>query len=510
MSTHSNSTRHIAIVGAGPGGLSAAMLLAKRGFSVDLYESAAQVGGRNAEIKLGEFTFDTGPTFFILPGILEELFAEVGKDLHDYVKIIRLDPMYRLLFHDATLDVSTDRQKMAAELERVFPGSSQAYDRFMTQEKKRFDHIFPLLQKKYTNFTDLLDRRVFAAIPHAAFGRTLIDVLGDYFKDERLRLAFSFQSKYLGMSPWKCPGLFTILPYIEHRYGVYHVEGGLTKLSQAMAKAATELGVRIHLNSPVEEILVENGVATGVLVNGEQQLADRVVVNADFSYATQHLFPKGTIKKWRPEKLAKKPYSCSTFMLYLGLNRQYDLPHNTIIFSKDYKGYVDRITKASPLNDDLSVYVCNNVQTDATMAPAGKSALYVLVPVPNNRSGIDWEQETPRFREVVLNLLEQRAGLKDIRAAIVAEKVITPKNWEEDYHVYLGAVFNLGHQFNQMLYWRPRNRFEEVKNCFLVGGGTHPGSGLPTIYESGRMTAHLIAAEYGEPYQEPNSLPILR
>lgn len=502
--------KHIIIVGAGPGGLAAAMLLAKQGFQVDLYEKANQVGGRNAEIRLGDFTFDTGPTFFILPGILEELFREVGKDLNDYAKVIRLDPMYRLLFNDAQLDVSTDPAKMTAEIERVFPGSGPAYERFMRSEKKRFDHIFPLLQKKYTKWTDLLDLRILKAVPYAAFGKTLIDVLASYFKDERLQLSFSFQSKYLGMSPWKCPGLFAILPYIEHRYGVYHVEGGLTKLSQAMAKAAQELGVTIHLNSPVEQILVDRGVATGVRVHGQDYPADRVIVNADFSYATQQLFPAGTIKKWKPAKLEEASYSCSTFMLYLGLNRQYDLPHNTIIFSKDYKTYVDQLANAGKLTDDLSVYVCNNVQTDTTMAPTGQSALYVLVPVPNNRSGIQWDQEAPRLREVVLDLLEQRAGLTGIRQAIVEERVTTPDHWEHDYNVYLGAVFNLGHQFNQMLYWRPRNKFEEVNNCYLVGGGTHPGSGLPTIYESGRMTAHLIAAEYGEPYQEPHSLPTLR
>lgn len=509
MNTKQNSTR-ISIIGAGPGGLAAAMLLAKRGFKVDVYEKANQVGGRNAEIRLGEYTFDTGPTFFILPGILEEIFAEVGKDLNDYVKVIRLDPMYRLLFNDAQLDVSTDPVKMKAEIERVFPGSGEAYERFMSLEKKRFNHIFPLLQKKYTKWTDLLDWRILKAVPYAAFGKTLIDVLSSYFSDERLQLSFSFQSKYLGMSPWKCPGLFAILPYIEHRYGVYHVEGGLTKLSQAMAKAAEELGVVFHLNSPVEQVLVENGVAKGVRVHGEEYFADRVIVNADFSYATQQLFPTGTIKKWKPAKLEQSSYSCSTFMLYLGVNRQYDLPHNTIIFSKDYKTYVDRLANAGKLTDDLSIYVCNNVQTDITMAPAGQSALYVLVPVPNNRSGIDWSTEAPRLREVVLDILEQRAGLTDLRQAIVAEKVTTPDNWEKDYNVYLGAVFNLGHQFNQMLYWRPRNQFEEVKQCYLVGGGTHPGSGLPTIYESGRMTAHLIAAEYGEPYQEPQSLPTLR
>lgn len=500
----------IAIVGAGPGGLAAAILLAHQGFSVDLFEKASVVGGRNAKLRVGEAAFDTGPTFFILPGILEEIFREVGKDLHAYVKIVKLDPMYRLVYDDRYIDVSTDRQKMRAELDRAFPGNSDNYDRFLRNEAKRFKKIFPLLQKKYTRVADLFDPRVFEAIPQAALGKTLIDVLKQYFVDERLQVAFSFQAKYLGMSPWKCPGLFGILPYIEHQYGVYHVIGGLNELSIAMAKVAEELGVNIHLNSPVERVLVEDKVATGVRVAGKDMLYDRVVINADFTYAMQNMFDEGVIKKWNAQAVEKKSYSCSIYIMYLELDTVYDLPHNTIIFSRDYKEYVDNITATGPLQDDVSIYVCNTAASDQTMAPKGKSGLYILVPVSNNRADIDWNIESPRLREVVLRILEQRAGLDDVRSHIMSEKITTPADWESRYNVYIGAVFNLGHQMNQMLYWRPRNKFEEVDHCYLVGGGTHPGSGLPTIYESARISAHLIAEEFGEDYQEGDSLLVLK
>lgn len=500
----------IAIIGAGPGGLAAAILLAHRGYAVDLFEKAPVVGGRNAKLRVGEAAFDTGPTFFILPGILEEIFREVGRDLNDYVKVVKLDPMYRLIYDDRYMDVSTDRDKMRAELERAFPGNVENYNRFLENEEKRFKKIFPLLQKKYTRLSDLLDPRILEAVPQAAFGKTLIDVLEEYFSDERLQVAFSFQAKYLGMSPWKCPGLFGILPYIEHQFGVYHVIGGLNELSIAMAKVAAELGVKIHLNSPVERVLVKDAVATGVRVAGKDINYDRVVINADFTYAMQHLFDEGSITKWNEQAVQKKSYSCSIYMMYLELDTQYDLPHNTIVFSKDYKEYVDNITAMGPLNDDASIYICNTAATDSTMAPKGKSGLYVLVPVSNNRAHINWEVETPRFREVVLGILEKRVGLSDVRSHIVSEKITTPADWEGDYNVYIGAVFNLGHQMNQMLYWRPRNKFEEVGNCYLVGGGTHPGSGLPTIYESARISAHLIAEEYGEKYQEPHSLSTLK
>lgn len=499
----------IIIVGAGPGGLATAMLLGKRGLDVHVYEKASQVGGRNARLQVGEFIFDTGPTFFVLPAILREIFREAGENLDEYVNIMPLDPMYRLQFDDLQFDVSQNRVAMREQIARLFPGNEDAYERFLDEERVRFSKIFPLLQKKYTQWSDFFDRRVFAALPHVNLGKTVMDVLGEYFTDERLQLAFTFQSKYLGMSPWKCPGLFSILPYIEHEYGVFHVEGGLNTLSQAMAAVAEKNGVTIHLNAPVEEIVVQHKKVKGVRVGGEEIYADEVVVNADFSYAANNLFPKGTLKKWAPEQLEKKTYSCSTFMLYLGLNKEYDAPHNTIVFSKDYKAYVESIQEDGTLVDDISFYVCNPSAIDKTMAPKGKSALYILVPISNNRSGIDWKKETPRFRDQLLTMVEKKMGMAGLRDAIEVEKVITPADWEVDYNVFLGAVFNLGHQIHQMLYWRPRNKFEEVDNCYLAGGGTHPGSGLPTIYESGRITANLISHKYGIPYTEPSSLPHL-
>lgn len=497
------------IIGAGPGGLAAAMILAARGFDVHVFEKEDRVGGRNARLEKDGFSFDIGPTFFILPAILQEIFLECGYEMNDFVRVKRLDPMYRLQFSDTALDMTQDREKMRQQIAAVFPGNEDSYDRFLQEEKKRFDKIFPLLQKSYIHPTDFLDRRVFSAIPSVSIGKNVIDVLSRYFTDEKLQLAFTFQAKYLGMSPWSAPGLFAILPYIEHAFGVYHVEGGLNRLSDAMAKVATELGAVIHFNTPVQEVLLENNSAVGVRTQEGEQRADEVIVNADFSYAATQLFPEKALKKWNKEKLAKTAYSCSTFMLYLGVDGSYDLPHNTIVFSKEYRAYVESLSEDGKLIDDISFYVCNPSAIDSSMAPEGKSSLYVLVPVPNNRSGIDWEKEAPIFRETVLSAMEKELGMKGIRERIETEHCITPRDWEVDFNVFVGAVFNIGHQILQMLYFRPRNQFEEIDHCYLVGGGTHPGSGLPTIYESGRMTANILSRKYGIPYTEPNSVATL-
>lgn len=501
--------KKIAIIGAGPGGLSAGLLLSARGYEVDIYEKEEEVGGRNAEIRLGDFRFDTGPTFLMLPRIIEELFAGAGKKIEDYLELTYLDPLYDLVFDDMQMTMTTDREKMRAEIAEKFPGNETGYDEFWRRESKRYEKIFPLLQKRYLSPFDLIDRRVVAAAPHAALTRSLMDVLEDYFDDEKLRVAFTFQAKYLGMSPWECPGLFAILPYIEHNYGVYHVKGGLNRISHAMADVITENGGRIHYGTPVKQIAVENGAATGLELEGGQMVeADKVVLNADFSYAVNHLFPEGSLKKWAPEKLEDKTYSCSGFLLYLGVDKQFpDKAHHTITFSKDYRKYVDDITNnAGEITDDLSFYIQNAGVTDDTLAPEGKSGIYILVPIQNNRAGIDWSTEAPRIRDLVLRLAEEKAGFEGLRESIVEEKMITPDQWESEYNVYKGAIFNLGHHLSQMMHMRPKNRFDEVQNVYIVGGGTHPGSGLPTIYESGRISSDAICEDDGNPQPEPQSL----
>jgi len=499
--------KKIIIVGAGPGGLTAGMILAHRGFDVQIFEKAEEVGGRNAAIKLGGYTFDTGPTFLMMNYILEDMFRETGRSAKDYLDFKRLDPMYRLIFDDREFSPSTDRVKIIKEMDRVFPGESKNMERFMQNEGKRFEMLFPCLQKDYSSFTAFFKPVFLKAFPYLALDRTIYQNLSTYFKEEKLRLSFTFQSKYLGMSAWECPGAFTIIPYIEHKWGIFHVIGGLNRISHAMAKVVEEECGKIHLKTPVKRIITEGKKAKGVeLENGEKIMADEVIVNADFSYATTHLFDKGVIKKYTEPKLMKRKYSCSIFMMYLGVKKKYNMPHHNIFFSKDYRTNVDNIFKNMKLTDDTAFYIQNASMTDPTLAPPGKSTLYVLVPVPNKKANIDWKTEKEKVKNNVLNLMETKAGLKDLRQNIEAEMIYTPDNWVDDLNVFLGATFNLGHNLSQMLYFRPRNRFEEVKNVYLVGGGTHPGSGLPTIYESSRISANLISKKYNVPYEIPTLL----
>lgn len=493
------------VIGAGPGGLATAMLLASRGIDVSVFEKEPEVGGRNAELVLGQYRFDLGPTFLMMKFLLDELFEDAGRRVSDYLDCRRLDPMYRLQFADKSLLAYSQPDEMRAEIERAFPGEGPSLDRFLVGESVRFEKLYPCLQKPYGSPVSLLSPTLLSALPHISMGRSLHGVLASYFRSEELRLAFTFQSKYLGMSPWDCPGLFTMIPYTEHAHGVYHVQGGLCRISHSMAAVAREYGARIHTSTPVRRVLTKSRRAVGVeLENGDTISCDDVIINADFGHAAATLFEQGELRRYTPASLSKRKWSCSTFMMYLGLDRTYpDAEHHMIVFARDYKRNLEDITHRKVASEDISIYVRNSVVTDPATAPPGHSALYILVPVPNNSSHIDWSQEKGRYRERVLRLLAERTPYKDLEHHIQQEAIVTPEDWQAKRSVYLGATFNMSHNWSQMLFMRPHNKFEEFDHCYLVGGGTHPGSGLPTIFESARISSNLICEQYRIPYSAP-------
>lgn len=493
-------TKRVLIVGAGPGGLATAMLLARAGLDVKLIERQPFVGGRTSTLAGEGFQFDLGPTFFLYPQILADIYAATGYDLHREVDLVRLDPQYRLVFGSGgEINATPDVSRMEQEVARISPQDAQAVHRFLSDNAHKFERFKPCLESPFLSWRALLSPQLLKLLPLLQPWRSLDRELATYFADPRSRLAFSFQSKYLGMSPFHCPSLFSILSFLEYEYGVFHPRGGCGAVTANMARVATELGVDIALNEPVESLLFDGNRAVGVRTAAGDYRADAIVLNADFAEAMTTLVPDRLRRRWTNRRIDRKRFSCSTVMLYLGIEGSYrHIPHHTIYLAKDYIQNLHDIETAHVLYDDPSFYVANPSVTDSSLAPPGMSTLYVLVPVTHQHPNVDWQREAPSYRALALRQLA-KIGITDIEPRIRFEHMLTPDMWERDHGIYRGATFSLSHNLRQMLHLRPRNRFEDLESVYLVGGGTHPGSGLPVIFESSRITSRLLLEDFGLP-----------
>ena len=487
----------VIIVGTGPGGLASALLLAHSGVKVTMVEKAEAVGGRTRIIEKDGFKFDRGPTFFHYPEVIEEIFQAIGMDAHKELGLIPLDPSYRLEFGKGGHIDATSNLELMTERIRELSGDKNAkgFEKYVKENRKKLDRSKACLQTPWKGPSDLLTKRAMRVATILKPWSSVARDLARLFDDERVRLAMSFQTKYLGMSPFQAPSLFTILAFLEYEHGIFHAKGGLGSITAKMAEIAEGMGVEIRLNSEVKEVILDGKTALGVRLENEDLLADKVIMNADFAHAMTTMVPDSKRKRWSNKKLNKKGYSCSTFMLYLGMDKKYDQPHHQIYASSNYEKNLEEITKNVVSWEDPSLYVQNACVTDSTLAPEGCSTLYVLVPVSNQHESIVWDDIKDKYREKILDQME-KLGFDDVREHIISESIVTPDDWASS-DIYRGAVFNLAHSLNQMLWKRPQNKFEELENVYLVGGGTHPGSGLPTIFESARISSKLALYDLG-------------
>ncbi len=491
--------KRVVIIGAGPGGLASALLLARAGVDVLVLERRHQVGGRTSSIEADGFRFDLGPTFFLFPLALRRIFAAVGRDLDDEVPMVRLDPQYHLIFGaGGDLRATPNIARLEQEVARLDPEDARNLRRFLADNREKLARFQYSLENPFLGWRSvLLNWPLLKMLPLLRPWLSLDRELSRYFRDPRVRLAFSFQAKYLGMSPFNCPSLFSILSFLEYEHGVYHPIGGCAAVTERMAEIAEEMGVEVRLGEEVREVVCRGRRAVGVRTDRGAYDADALVINADFAEAMTRLVPNRLRRRWTDERIATKKFSCSTFMLYLGVEGIYDrLAHHTIYMAKDYERNLREIETEHVLSDDPSLYLQNACVTDPSLAPPGMSTLYVLAPVTHLHPNVDWAKERDRFRGVVLRQLA-KLGLPDLEGRIRFEKIVTPADWGRRYAVYRGATFSLAHSLRQMLHLRPHNRFEDLDGVYLVGGGTHPGSGLPVIFESARISTRLLLDDLG-------------
>jgi phytoene desaturase len=491
---------HVVVVGAGPGGLTSGIALAGMGLDVTLVEAQDRVGGRMSVVGDGTYRLDTGPTILQLPQVLEGIVARAGRRLSDYVELRKVEPNTRLHFWDgSTLDTTTDRAAMARGLEAFGPRQPANFDRWMAQHASKYRLAWEkFIAHGADSAADYFNPFRLASTLRYKPWQTLAGHLDEFFHDERLTYALAYPSKYLGLHPTNCSSVFSVIPYLEFAFGIWHPMGGFKALGEGLAHCFEDLGGRLRLGAPVARVETQNGRATGVLLkSGERIAADAVVVNADFAWANRNLLAPADRRTYTDEKLEKLRYSCSTFMVYLGLDTKLDLSHHEIYLSK-------HVTDTSPerLNDesldfeDPPFYVAHPSATDPSFAPKGHSALYMLVPCPNTAHPVDWARESERFADLAIDRL-RLVGAPDIRKHIKFRKVFTAETWRDDFRVHRGAVFNLSHNWLQLGPLRPKARSTDVGDLYWVGGGTHPGSGLLTIFESANIAAELLAGRFG-------------
>ena len=473
------------------------MMLAAAGLDVTVYEKQADVGGRTRVFRQDGFRFDLGATFFLYPEVLRRVFSRCGLDMDSYVELLRVDPQYRLVFEGGPdVRATYDLDRLEVEIAKLNADDAKNLRKFLERGRKKLAAFKPVLERPFNGLGDLVSLPLLKALRWLKPFRSVDDDLAMHFRDPRVRLAFSFQTKYLGMSPFRCPSLFTILALLEYEFGVWHPKGGCGAVSEAMAKAARDLGVTFKMETPVHSIDFKGRQATGVWSADGLQPVDAVVINADFAGNVASLIPDALRKQWPDARIEKAKYSCSTFMLYLGIEGRYDhLDHHTIFLAKDYEKNIREI-EGGLMPEEPSIYVQNPCKSDPLFGSADSSSLYVLVPVGNLSTGTDWAAVADGFRDRVIDKLEA-AGLDGLRARIRFSKVTTPQDWRDDIGLRFGSTFNLSHGLDQMLCFRPRNRFSELDGVYVVGGGTHPGSGLPVIYEGARISTDLLLEDLG-------------
>ncbi|MCC6811555.1 MAG: phytoene desaturase [Deltaproteobacteria bacterium] len=488
---------HVVVVGAGPGGLAAAINLAGSGVTVTVVEKEDRPGGRMRGLAFSDYAVDTGPSILQLPALYESLFARAGKRLGDYVTLMPVDPNTRVHFWDGTfLDTYRDGEKTAQAMAKFGADKPDAMRRWLRESK---DKYLVAYEKFIATPADSLAYyapwRLWPTLRFRPW-QTLYGHLDGFFHDDRISYALAYPSKYLGLHPTNCSSVFSVIPFIEQAFGVWHVKGGFRELAQGMRRCAEDLGATFRFNSTVAKVDTSGGVAHSVrLSTGEVIACDAVVINADLAYAATTLIDAAAREgsNISDRALNDAAYSCSTFMFYLGLDRRYEgLPHHQIYLSAgarrtDKDAIADRVLDA----EDPSYYVCCPQATEPTGAPAGHSTLYVLIPTPNTQEPIDWTAAKAALRRKLPAMLA-RLGYEDIERHIRAEQTHSALTWRDDYNVFRGAVFNLSHTWAQLGPMRPKVKSPTIKDLYWVGGGTHPGSGLLTIIESANIAAHHI------------------
>lgn len=481
------------VIGSGFGGLAAAIRLSVKGYEVQVLEKLDQAGGRAYVHQQDGFTFDAGPTIITMPQYLEELFALCGKQMKDHVDLRLMSPFYRIRFDDGThFDYSNDDAAMAAEIAKFNPADVQGFKNLMKASDKCFDLGFVELGSiPFETISDVLK-----AMPNLfkmQAWRSIYSMVAQHIQHPKLRIVMSFHPLLIGGNPFSVTCVYSLIHVLERRWGVHSAMGGTGAIVKALVHLLQERQVPIRYNSAVTQIRVDKGTATGVeLANGEYIPADIVVSNGDAAWTYKHLIAPQHRRHWSDRKIAKGQYSSGLFVWYFGTNRQYpDVPHHMMVLGPRYKGLLQDIFKNHKLSKDFSLYLYRPTATDPSLAPAGCDAFYALSVVPNLSSGTDWAAISESYREAVATVL-QDSVLPNLKQHVISSKITTPQDFQDRLWSYKGAGFGLEPILTQSAWFRPHNRSEDVANLFMVGAGSQPGAGVPSVLMSAKMLEQVV------------------
>ena len=486
--------KKIIVIGSGFGGLAASLRLKAKGYDVTLVEKHPDLGGRARVFRKGDFTYDGGPTVITAPYLFEELFKLFDKSIADYAEIVPLNLWYRFVFSDGqTFDYSGDEKSMEEEIKKFSDKDFEGYNNLVNFTEKIFNKGFTdLSDKPFTNFTFML-KQIPALLGLKSY-KSVYKLISDYISNEKLRRVFSMHPLLVGGNPFTTTSIYTLILFLEKKWGIHYSMGGTGSVVNALEKLMVEENIEMIKNAEVTEIISKNNKVQGVKINKSKAIdCDFIICNSDPPNVYKNLIKsKSNYNFLFKQKMNRMDYSMGLFVYYFGSKKQYkDVAHHTIYFGDSYEKHLNRIFEKKTLSEDISYYLHRPSATDPNMAPAGQDAFYVLVPVPNNLSNINWTNEGEKFKNLILDKMD-KSVLPGIKENVVSDFYLTPDYFEKDLATLHGSGFSIQPKFSQSAYFRFHNQSEIFKNLFFVGAGTHPGAGMPGVLSSAKILDKLF------------------
>ena len=486
--------KKIIVIGSGFGGLAAALRLRSKGYEITLLEKHPDLGGRARTFKKGDFTYDGGPTVITAPYLFEELFTLFDKKLSDYSKIVPLDLWYRFVFEDgSSFDYSGDDKSMQNQIKKISKNDLSGFIQLTNFTEKIFDKGFKELSSKPFNNIGFMLKQIPSLLNLKSY-QSVYKLVSSYIENEKLRRVFSMHPLLVGGNPFTTTSIYALILFLEKKWGIHYSMGGTGNLVKSLEKLMVEENINILKNSEVTEILIEGNKVKGVEINNSKKIdCDYIVCNSDPPNVYNNLIKsKKNYSFLFNQKIKRMNYSMGLFVYYFGSKKQYkEVAHHTICFGNSYKEYLNKIFDQKVLSDDISYYLHRPSATDPNMAPEGQDAFYVLVPVPNNLSGINWSNEGEKFKEVVLNKMDKTV-LPGIKENVVSDFYLTPDYFANELSTLHGSGFSIQPRFTQSAYFRFHNKSEIFNNLYFVGAGTHPGAGMPGVLSSAKVLDELL------------------